>query len=206
MHDLTRSTLLAFFLTASISILAGEEKRPMEHLDTLTKMTSKELVAFANDALVDRLSLERKLLDIVDGQSSNEVRCAVVFLLGKFRMAGAVDTLKGHIAMKSESQELNDKRPLWAELPTVQALINIGNPAVPKMLDLIQNSPDAKVRELAASVILHIETESVGEFILEKAMNGQANAEQKERLRVAIQFLKDEDMRRHPKPPEKSEK
>jgi len=137
---------------------------------------------------------------LANSASKKEVTIAAVYLAGLYRLGDTVSEL-AKIIFLEEHERIQKSEALWGQFPVVEALIKIGNPSVPKMLELIQESSDPKTRKLAATVILHIETESVGAFILQKKMDTQTDAAQKERLGAAIQYLKEEDIRRHPVPP-----
>ncbi len=81
--------------------------------------------------------------------------------------------------------------------PAVEALIKIGDPAIAYVLRNLQESNDAKVRELSMRVIYHIDRKDKG-FVrlhLEKALAVQDNTEKKARLQTALRFLQVSDFR-----------
>ena len=165
-----------------------DEKKKIQLLKQLSREYSK--------------TLETLILELHSG--SKQRQYAAAYLLGLYRMEQAVDDLSKFILLKDNNSGQNDVDTLWDKNPAVEALVSIGNPAVPKMLLLIQQSPDAKTREFAADVVFYVDGAAIAEFRLQKAMDAQKDADGKERLRIALEFIKAEEKRRQPLSPEKA--
>jgi len=122
--------------------------------------------------------------------NSNPQKFAAAYLIGLYRMERAVEDLSEVITIEDSTVNTEKHKLLWSKHPAVEALIRIGNPAVPKMLELIQQNSDPKVRDFAARVILDVDGAEVGEFRLVKAIESQRDVEKKDRLKNAIQFFR----------------
>jgi hypothetical protein len=143
----------------------------------------------------DRMDTQRLLLDKLAVVRTKEDKFAAAYLLGMYRMEGAVPKLSEFISLEAE-ETLNDAIPRWHMYPIVDALIAIGNPAVPKMVENIENSGDPKVRELSGVVISYVEGPKVGGFVLQLALQKQVDAGKKARLQTVVDYMAAEVVRR----------
>ena len=78
--------------------------------------------------------------------------------------------------MENDAMLQAHRRPRWGGSPIVEALIRIGNPAVPEMIKNIETSKDKKVRDLSASVIKYVMGQDIAKIVLEKAIKDKSDA------------------------------
>ncbi len=186
-----------------LSAYGGEvmESKPSPEVRSIAQMQKLSLeqrLQLLDGLCKDRAAVQRALLDQLATSKVEQDKFAVVYLLGMYRMEGAVPQLATLILLKDNQQEIRDRESLWDVYPVVEALIRIGNPAVPKMVENIENSGDANVRELSARVISYVDGPQVGGYLLQLAMQKQADAEKKARLQSAVDYMAKEAMRRGP--------
>jgi len=140
--------------------------------DALKKLLSPD--ALTIDAGIDKILAERKgqidaLLPIVDvankSKYSPRTRAAAAYLLGQLRAPEAVVTLAK--ALEDGDPELNPfhfhidrlDAPFWT------ALVTIGRPSVPALLDSIQNTDNGDSRFLSLTALYHITLASMKEKV-----------------------------------------
>ena len=180
-----------FFIASAASIEGGEIAMKFD----LVNMSEERQAQIVEDMLQNRRDLESNLVDVLSKKTSNQSACAAAFLLGECRLVGAIGILSKSITLAAQFSREQKRESLWGEFPAVEALVKIGSVAVPSMLTLIEGNKDAEVRKLAATVIFHIEGDEVAEFMLQKAVERQADAMKNEFLRIALQFVRDERRR-----------
>ena len=156
---------------------------PMRQLATLPAEGRQQLLL---QCFETRQSLERELIGQFDVAQADDVRCDIAYALGLYRMEGAVGALSRHIKLRSA---MHRRRPLGGEYPAVDALGRIGNPAIPEMIKNIENSDDPQVQELSLRVIRYVEGAEVCKFVLQLAIDKQADKEKKGRLSSALDAI-----------------
>lgn len=155
------------------------------------------------DAGIDKILAEREgqidaLLPIVDVANKTKysirTRAAAAYLLGEFRAPEAVGTLV---------KALEDGDPQWrtSRMDRLngafwQALVTIGRPSVPALLDLVQKTDDSNTRFLTLAALYHIlggkahVTETLAKLKAKAAADGAAGAKERvARLDAAIQEI-----------------
>jgi HEAT repeat protein len=130
------------------------------------------------------------LIQQLRSSPSKERKIAAAYLLGRYRMQDAVPYLAKEIALEAKIVP-TDKVGLWDAYPAVEALVKIGNPAIPAMIANIEATDDKTVRELSARVIRHVETPRVARFVIELAIEKQQDPGKKKNLHDALQYLGD---------------
>jgi len=72
----------------------------------------------------------------------------------------------------------------------MEALVKIGNPSIPVVIQNLEDSDDVQVRELSVTVIHRIEKDKdIAELRLQKALEAQTDAKKKARLQSALKSL-----------------
>lgn len=128
--------------------------------ETIKGLTSNNMEGI--DKAVDELLLERSvrikaLINILDPQRETDVtdatRCAAAYVLGELRATEAVSALSRALTARLDKAiHLDISR---YDAPVFTALVKIGRPAIPQMLDnLISGSKDQRKRSL--DVINHV--------------------------------------------------
>jgi len=134
-----------------------------------------------------RRQLIVRLLNIFrDGTASDDQKCTAAFYLGQMHASEAVDDLATNITMPPVRSDF-----IQTVMPSIPvALVKIGTPAIPALIQNLQESDDAKVRELSLKVLYTIEGDKdVVQFRLQKTSSVQTDQAKKLRLQAAISSL-----------------
>jgi hypothetical protein len=163
-------------------------------------LNDEERIELVEQLIKERIHMERNLIRQLDNSKTKQAKFAVAFLLGYYRMEKSVPHLSKLITL--EAQGTKQKREnLWDRYPVVEALIRIGNPAIPEMIRNIETSEDNKVRELSARVIRYVEGAEIGRIVIEKAIEKQTDPRRKARLEAALKYCEtlEQDVSNAPK-------
>lgn len=154
-------------------------------------LPEKERMELIKEQTQGYYALQNNLIHQLGAATSKHHRFSAAFLLGLYRMPDAASHMAKYIALEETERRRNKRLPLWGRYPVAEALIRIGRPAVPAMLQNIATSDDEKVCELSANVIRHVEDPEIGRFIVERAIKKQPDAEKKKRLQEALKYFED---------------
>jgi hypothetical protein len=142
----------------------------------------------------DRNQLVMELLKIFQNQaSSNHNQCAVAYYLGEMRAPQVVNALADKVTLAFDSSRTPIFHfPIISGYPAMDALVKIGNPSIPAVIRNLEESEDAKVRELSLKVLYRIEGDKdIVQLRLQKALEVQQDSKKKARLQTALQALLD---------------
>lgn len=124
-------------------------KRPLE------RQAAYDVILRQRDGVI------RQLLAILDNgkvdKSYQGGYHRAITLLGKLRAKEAVKPLAGIMEYIPDAFESEEVLPSEAYYVAAVALIDIGQPAIPLMLETIKTSKSSKQRDIAAWVIMEIE-------------------------------------------------
>ncbi len=157
---------------AQMGALEGEER--IELLRQLSKQRS---------------DIQRNLIQQLGDSKSKDMKCAVAYLLGRYRMERSVPELSKYITLEYEHHSNWKREPLWGQRPVVEALIKIGRPAISDMIRNIETSEYEKVRQFSARVIRYVEGPEIAKVIVEMAIEKQPDERKKENLRAALSYF-----------------
>lgn len=181
------------FIAFSVWLFAGV--KPMERnteynmkINRIDELDEPEKLEFINNLCKERLALKSALIRQLDSANTNDGKFAAAFLLGYYRMEQSVRSLSNYITLENVQRALHEKQPLWGRWPIVEALIRIGRPAIPTMIENIETGDDQKVRENSTIVIRYVEGYDIGRYILEKAIEEQENKIKKNNLKLALKY------------------
>jgi hypothetical protein len=88
--------------------------------------------------------------------------------------------------------EIGSKRWYWYRYPAVEALVRIGSPAIPAVMQNLTELDDKKIKDLSLKVIVAIDRDKdITQLRLKKAIAAQSDAVKKARLQSALQTLSD---------------
>lgn len=184
---------IVLVLFASFASFAFAEE-PMNQQATaigkLGALTDDQRIALLSNLSRDRSDLLAQLLQQLASPTSKHHQCAVVFLLGEYRLGDAVRDLAKIITLEADIKKRN-REALWDRYPVAEALIKIGVPAVPAMIENLENAKDEKTRELSAEVIRYIQTRELGKVIVQNAIDKQPQAEKKKNLKEALRYFEE---------------
>ncbi len=162
------------------------------------------LAAEPRYALLEELSKERSdiegtLLTVMGNAETKEKKFAAIFLFGRYRMDGGIHDLLPLITLEDDTPRRKAREWFWDRYPVVEALIEIGRPAVRHVLENIAKSGDEKARRLSADVIFYVEGPEVSRFIVQKAHDAEKDEMKRKRLKAALKHLAQKTARSRPK-------
>lgn len=113
----------------------------------------------AVDAMLDeRKSQVEALIPLIDPANadrySDETRSAAAYLLGELRAIEAVPVLAKALADEPGPKIIFDLSRY--DVPVFTALVKIGRPAVPAMIENIENSENAILQKNSLDVLIHV--------------------------------------------------
>lgn len=132
--------------------------------------------------------VQNKMIEQFNASSSKNMKCAIAYLMGLYRMEKCAGVLSSNITLDDDYILPNDSVNLWQQSPIIDALIGIGRPSIPEMIKNIEGNNDPRVRDLSSRVIQSIEGAEVGRFIIEKAIEKQGDVEKKKNLHETLKL------------------
>jgi hypothetical protein len=154
---------------------------------------SKGLVS-VDFVLEARLQTVRELVSLVDPKNAQKYsewrRKAAAYVLGEFRAAEAVPVLSRALALPHAEEDhwYKDRyyRPYWT------ALVKIGRPAVPALIENIEASDDDTLRMKSSDVLNHIlgGKRRLLELLTKLKVRGEEGQDKKrvERIEAALEY------------------
>lgn len=159
----------------------------MARLDTLDRESRDRLLVQTDE---QRSALLAGLMKHVGTSSSKNVQAAAIYLIGRHRLSNGVGTLAEYIDLDAAGAPSPGPEPLWERYPAMEALINIGRPSIPGMIELLSTDDHELRRDLAVKVIRYVEDAQIATLILERADAAEADANRKARLQDALKRLR----------------
>ena len=144
-------------------------RSPCDRLPSLPNAGDKEAEEMASRLSKDRAELQSQLLLQLVSPKSKQHQIVVAYLLGLYRMDGAVRDLADLITLEAEVRA-QSKEALWDVHPVAEALIKIGRPSIPAMLENIKAAKGENVTKLSVEVIQYVETPAIAKMILQDAI------------------------------------
>lgn len=136
----------------------GEAETTPTLVDDLRSNDPKVRDSAVDELLNSRKAMIDQLLPLVDPdnsrQYSDDTRCAAAYLLGELRAVEAVPVLSK--AMRDPPGRKMIESISRYDAPIFTALVKIGRPAVPAMIENLENSENVNIRHDSALVIGHI--------------------------------------------------
>lgn len=155
----------------------------MKNLDTLDERSRMELLSQVDEQRQELLLI---LLKYLDTSYSVNVQAAAIYLMGRHRLSEGIEELIRRIDFDAGENLLLSALPLWDRYPAMEALINIGQPAVPAAVELLAKDMNDLRRDLAVKVIRYVEDAEIARFILARAQSNEPDQNRKANLQDAI--------------------
>ena len=155
----------------------------MKKLDTLDQRARMDLCSHVDEQRDELLTV---LIRHLNTTTSASIKTAAIYLIGRHRLPDGVRELIKQIDFDSESQSRGSPLPLWGQYPAMEALINIGQPAVPAAVELLAKDMNDLRRDLAVKVIRYVEDAEIARFILARAQSNEPDQNRKANLQDAI--------------------
>jgi len=151
------------------------------------------VASLLDQELMQRDEIIKELLTIFnDPKSADSVRAFAAYRLGVLRAAEAAESLAGRITFKLiVAGSLHVQESPWWNDPAASALIAIGVPAIPAVIQNLAESNDEAIRSKSRQVLIGIEggDKDITALRLQKALNAEKNVPKRERLQKALEEL-----------------
>jgi hypothetical protein len=144
--------------TVTKGAMQQDKKKPMGHIEALLSQDSRIHHRAVSSILQDRSAIVNELIPLIDPANSEKyndgTRCMAAFLLGKFRAIEAVPVLSK--ALVDEPGPNSTLRIDGYAAPVWTALVRIGRPVVPAMIENIETSDNRILRKKSLDVLYHV--------------------------------------------------
>ncbi len=131
------------------------------------------------------------LLPIMDGNFSADIKRDLAKVLGEYRAVEAVDTLVRNLELELQPRILRGLVKDSDLYPISQALIKIGNPAIPALLERIVETDNSALIKRCSKVCVEIEGREVAELVMNRHVEKLITPEAKQRLKQALDALQE---------------
>lgn len=180
---------------------SSDEGKAQDWRTLITSDNEKERMSAQRKWLIDRQETIEYLLSVIktpikDGEpfySSTTSRNIAIFLLGNLRAKEAVTDLTKWLTPKP-GQGLKVSEPYFFS-PAGYALVNIGLPSIPTLLELLKSEEASVLREQCIKIIVSIKGLRETELLFEDMFAKETDATKRENLKAAQNLLKDSKFR-----------
>jgi hypothetical protein len=153
------AVVLLLLGTRRASSAASTEKGWVtEYVNMLSAEDGRKVNQAVDGILHDRKLLVDELIGLIDPANAteyrDETRCAAAFLLGELRAVEAVPVLSRALA-DEPGPEFNDRMSRFTA-PVWTALVKIGRPSVPAMIENVENSDQEILWHKSLDVLNHV--------------------------------------------------
>lgn len=136
---------------------------------------------------VERIKLTKELVQILNSEKpSSEDKCAAAYLIGLFQIREGIRALIDNFLLGNKAALEPDLVTAEGSWPAQKALIRIGEPAVPAVMEFIESATNSLQLNRASAVILSIKGQEEGAEFLKQAIAEQADNKKKENLKAAL--------------------
>ncbi len=160
------------------------------HLDWLSFNLSDRVVRNFTE---DRQKLIRELLETFNNSNTpNFNRCTCALYLGEMRAADAASALAPAISLELDPH-VEIKGVMLAQFdPAFNALVKIGSPAIPALIQNLAESDEANVRTLSLKALNRIDGDGdIVRLRLQKALKAETQSQRKKRLQAALKAVEE---------------
>jgi hypothetical protein len=136
---------------------------------------------------VERIKLTKELVRILNSAtSSSEDKCAAAYLIGLFQIQEGINALIKSFLLGNKAALEPDLITAEGAWPAQKALIRIGEPAIPAVIEFIESATNTLQLNRASGVILYIKGQKEGAEFLKQAITEQTDSKKKENLKAAL--------------------
>lgn len=146
------------------------EKEITELMQKLERLDDPARMRLLSDVDGQRRELLSALLKQAGTASSPVVQAAAIFLIGRYRLSDGAAELARRIDFAPPVQRIPEPEPLWEKYPAMEALIAIGQPAIPQVIRLLAGDQNPLRRSLALKVLRYVDNDpDISRFRLKRA-------------------------------------
>ena len=144
--------------------------------------------------LMDKLSKEKtefegKLLAQLTPTTPEEVKYAIVTIMGMYRMDSCITALARYVNLHNKNYHSLSYK-IFGEYPAADALVRIGDRSVPEMIRNIETNDNSDVRLSSALVIEYIyRDDDITKLVLNKEKNILKDEMRKNRIEEVLQKM-----------------
>lgn len=137
-----------------------------------------------------RNKLLTELVYALDTDPSRHVQSGAIYLIGRHRLSPGAEELVRRIDFDTGQPERRiSPMPLWGQYPAIEALIAIGRPVVPHLMELLGTESSATRRDLAIRVLVGVEDQDIADLIIRRAQAAEADSGKRAKLKDALARL-----------------
>jgi len=205
MENMNRNSIFAIIILCIVLIFSvafsynekkDEKERPDWNIliksdDEKERAMAKKIVSEQYNENVEYLIsiVNEPLKENEEFYASNTPRNISFYLLGKLRAKKAVPALLDWLIPKTGQRQTIDEIQLFS--PAGYALIEIGLPSVPPLVDLLKTSQNTFSREKYIKIIVAIKGIPETEFLFNNILAKETSPEKIENIKTALGLLKD---------------
>jgi hypothetical protein len=155
------------------------------------KLTENQRITCVDENEQYMRQLEETLFSKL-GSQDQDVRFYAAFFLGVYRFPEAAGPLASVISMEDKVRPYmpRDRLWVWGHYPAMAALMRIGSPAISPVIRNLEESDDAKIRELSLEVLDYIDNDrDITSLRLRKSLAVQKDPQKRARLQLASKAL-----------------
>jgi hypothetical protein len=174
-----------------------EEKRTADWKTLVTSRLENDRVHAQHLVLDDRKDVIEYLVSVInsplrpheDFYTSTTSRNIAILLLGKLRAKEAIADLTNWLSPKPGQGLTIDSEPMYS--PAGDALVEIGSPSVPPLLQLLKSASNGPLRREYLKIIGSILGQAHTQLLLEHALAKENSATKTDNLKAALDLLSD---------------
>jgi hypothetical protein len=200
---------VVLILGAILFVAGGSQVREVQDAKELPDWTTlirseveKERTSAREIVLLDRKERIEKLLSVVNSPvqpgeafySSTTSRNISIFLLGQLRAKEAVPTLMEWLFPRGGQALIRGELLMFSHAG--YALVEIGLPSVPPLIELLASEADAAEREQAIKIVVSIKGLRETEVMFEELLASERDSAKKEKLEVVQATLQKPKLRK----------
>jgi HEAT repeat protein len=182
-------------LSASLSAADDEstfvipETDIAERIAKIGRMSADERTMLLHELSYERQKIFEALIVRLDSPRL-ETKLHAAYLLGMYRMENAAPHLARYIRLTDDKiEERSGDLWFWNRYPAADALVSIGLPSVPYLIDNLAESDDELIRKLSLDAIIAIEGERFTKITLVEALDKPRSNSQHKRLQATFETL-----------------
>ena len=190
-HNVQRVTLVALLLSGCANAMsqAAQDDSSDTSFEFNPGLLSIDWEAEARRLVTARRTFLRAIERRLRQEPDPAKKAAVCYLLGEYRAAEAIEPLLDLIDLEAPETLAEfitfGSLPRWGKYPAYEALVKIGTPAIPAVVDRLAVEEEEPRRELQVSVIRKILGRERGADMLAEASRDQSDVERQEKLELA---------------------
>lgn len=187
-HALPVGVVVAGLCTLFVPLAKAQEKATIQPKMDLTKLTLEKRNVLTNRLVDERYRLIGKLINQLDRlqKEGGEGKEHIIYLLGMYRVADAVELLADMIDFKATIVDLKCREGRWGLYPAQEALVKIGKPAANEVLGRIASEAGPGRRELMCMVIRAVDGKKIGRLRITWLLEKEKNSTRRANLQAAL--------------------